>query len=117
MLSVEDLKKLSRNENKGNFNHRCTGTPLIVVGQPSYSLANKTRVWFHSFNSFRSKAGVQKVSFERGFGKIGGADCWDDFTPEGQEWIKENYDPEWCGLIIATEHDVFGVNASFLRLA
>jgi hypothetical protein len=116
MLSVEDLKRLSRDANKGSPSPRCRGTALKIVGKPSYNLRDGRPVWFNGFNSFCSKAGIQKVSFEPDFGKIGGAECWDDFTPEGKRWIEENYDPERCWLCIATEYDVFGVRAKYLRL-
>jgi len=74
------------------------------------------KVEFRGFNSFMSADGDTRVSFERGFGRVGGAQSWDEFTARGREWIEENYSPERCSLIVLHNGDIDGINADQVRL-
>lgn len=117
MLSFKDLQRLEHKD-RSHLHFRCPGgTALHVVGLPTYHhIRTGVKVWFDSFNSFSTADGVQKLSHYEGFGRVGGADSWDDFTPVGKQWIKENYDATRCLLGINTEYDYFGIRACYLRL-
>lgn len=114
MLSLADLKKL-----RSRRVYPVEGTKLVLTEDlPGSSMKAGDILEFLSFNSFRSATGQHKLSWERGFGAVGSAHSWSDFTKRGRQWITQNYDPEKCELIVIRwGNDVIGMNASRVRLA
>jgi hypothetical protein len=112
MLTFKDLKQL-----RCKSGYPKDGTKLIITTHIGHGMTNDVEIEFHGFNSFRSKTGEQKMSWEVGFGSCGGAHSWDDFSTRGRRWIQENYDPDRCTLIVDVPTiGIEGVRASQVRL-
>ena len=114
MLTVQDLKKL---RSKDRDDHG-KGTKLVITHNLNYPLKEGVEVEFCSFNYIGSATGEHKLSHKSGFGRAGGARCWDDFSARGRQWIGDHFDPEQSELIVIVgRDDVHGIKASRVRLA
>jgi hypothetical protein len=112
MLTLRDIRKL-----RCEVGYPKNGTRLIIIRDVYPGMEKGTSIEFVGFNSFYSATGECKVSHDRGFGRAGGARCWDHFTKRGRAWIDKHYLAHTCQLMVDVPHiGIQGIKSSDVRI-